>query len=215
MPEARARHVGAQPEIEVGAQTVARVEAAEAPHEPAAEEHALLHQRADALLEQRGNPFRPALDRDLRDDAVAVVDQVDVAVHHRLRKLREDLVEEDGAEARQQRVVVVDVGEPVPLRARGGEPGVERAVDAAGAAGVGHDAGLRKAGLQRGHLRGGRGENVEQVERLAGDRRDGAVEKRGFAEGRRHHEDAWMGAVHGCEGSGVTLRMVTATAVAS
>src|SRR5262245_49808647 len=60
--EADARRAGAQPEIEVGAEPVAGVEAAELCDAIAPEQHALLHHGADALLQQRRDPARVALD---------------------------------------------------------------------------------------------------------------------------------------------------------
>ena len=93
------------------------------------------------------------------------------------------------AETRSQPVVVIDIGEPVPVGGRPGEGGVERAVDAAGRAGIGNDQRVAIARLQRCDHARRCDKDVKQRDALRGNRGHGFLEVVGHAESRRDHEN--------------------------
>ncbi len=191
--EALAGGEGAEPEVEVGAQAVAKIKAAQPLDHVAAEEHALLHERTDALVEQGGNPGGRRRRGDAADARAVLVDQLHVAVEDGRGAGLAQVVGSGVAEVRREQVVVVDVGEPSPRKGGGPDGGVDRAVDAAGAPGVGHDEGVRVARGEFGDLGGRGGDHVAHRQRLGGDRLHRLVQERGLAEGGRDDEDGGAG----------------------
>lgn len=84
------------------------------------------------------------------DRLVRLVDDPHIAVSHRLGIWTLQMLAQHLAKVRPERVVVIDVGEPIPSLRSGGERGIQSTIDRPSALGIRHHSTLRIFRLQAG-----------------------------------------------------------------